>query len=450
MTLWFGSALAVVLLAFGGLTYALMRHHLLEGVDAGLQEELSDVLSEVRRGTDRQSMLGWLDRRFARHEGFDFQVTTPSGERIFANLRLGERHLPVPASIGSGVDEISETAAVPEVGRFRIVTRQVDGPGETLIIQVARSLDAFDHELAELLVAMFIAGPIALVLTTGCGYFLARRALAPVDRMTAAANEIDARRIERRLEVVNPDDEVGRLAQTLNGMLDRLERSFSEMRRFTADASHELRTPLAVIRNEAEVALGKSLNDAEKQELLGSILEECQDLTWITEQLLTLCREDAGVSQSPRERVDLAQLVKGVTETMRPLAESKGQNLTAATNGAIVVEADPVRLRHVIYNLVDNAIKYTPSQGHVNVSLTTQGNVARLVVDDTGIGIAPEHLPHVFERFYRVDKARSRAGGGAGLGLSIVQSIVATHGGSVDIVSRPGSGTKCVVEIPLG
>src|SRR5262249_21319179 len=131
------------------------------------------------------------------------------------------------------------------------------------------------------------------------------------------------------------------------------------------------------------------------------------------------------------------------------LAESKGQNLTAATNGAVVVEADPVRLGHVIYNLVDNAIKYTPSQGQVNVSLTRQGNVARLVVDDTGIGIPLAHLPHVFERFYRVDKARTRAGGGAGLGLSIVQSIVAAHGGTVHIASQPGFGTKCVVEIPL-
>jgi heavy metal sensor kinase len=450
MTLWFGAALAAVLLAFGALTYSVMRHHLLEGVDAGLHEELSDVLSEIRRGNDRQAMLGWLDRRFARHEGFDFQVTTAAGERVFANLRLGERRLPIPAMAGTDDGALYESFSVLQAGRYRIVTQRAAGPGGMLVVQVARSLEAFDHELAELLMALLIAGPVGLVLTTGGGYFLARTALAPVERMTSAANEIDAAKFHQRLAVVNPDDELGRLGNTINGMLDRLERSFDEMRRFTADASHELRTPLAVIRNEAEVALGHPLDDVEKQELLGNILEECQRLTWTTDQLLTLCRQDAGVTQLPSESVDFAQLVKGVTDTMRPLAESKGQRLTTETNGAVIVQGDPVRLRHVIYNLVDNAIKYTPLEGTVKVSLTRSDNVARLAVEDTGIGIAAEHLPHVFERFYRVDKARNRAEGGAGLGLSIVQSIVAAHGGSVAIASQPGSGTQCLVELPLG
>ncbi|MGE5195292.1 MAG: histidine kinase dimerization/phospho-acceptor domain-containing protein, partial [Deltaproteobacteria bacterium] len=343
LTLWFGGALAAVLLAFGALTYSIMRHHLLEGVDAGLHEELSDVLSEIQRAADRQTLLGWLERRFGRHEGFDFQVTTPAGERVFANLRLGERRLPIPPPEATDDSALYETFTVLQAGRYRIVTRQAAGPGGTLVVQVARSLEAFDHELAELLMALLVAGPVAFVLTTGGGYFLARRALLPVERMTAAANEIDAAKFHQRLEVVNPDDELGKLAGTLNGMLDRLERSFDEMRRFTADASHELRTPLAVIRNEAEVALGQPLNDLEKQELLGNILEECQRLTWITDQLLTLCRQDAGVSQFPRESVDFAELVKGVTDTMRPLAEARGQRLTTQTNGAVMVQGDPVR-----------------------------------------------------------------------------------------------------------
>ncbi|MBI3863812.1 MAG: heavy metal sensor histidine kinase [Planctomycetia bacterium] len=450
MTLWFGAALAVILLGFGATTYFVMRHHLLERVDAGLNEELSDVLSEIQRGNDRAAMLGWLDRRFARHEGFDFQVTTPAGERVFANLRLGERRLPIPALGDMGEDSQYETYTLPGAGRDRIVTRTAQGPDGPLVVQVARSLNAVDRELVELLTALLIAGPLALGLTVAGGYFLARQALAPVDRMTAAANQIDAPRFGRRLDVVNPDDELGRLGNTLNSMLDRLERSFDEMRRFTADASHELRTPLSVIRNEAEVALGKPISEAEKQELLGSILEECERLTWVTDQLLTLSREDAGIAPNPREPVDISQLMRGVTDTMRPLAEGKGQRLATNVNGPVILHADPARLRHVIYNLVDNAIKYTPPHGTVNVTVATRDHKARLVVEDSGIGIPPEHLPHVFERFYRVDKARSRAEGGAGLGLSIVQSIVLTHGGTVEIASQPDAGTRCVVEIPLG
>jgi heavy metal sensor kinase len=448
LTLWFGAALAAVLLGFGTMIYLLMRHQQFERVDDGLREELSDVLSEVQKGSDRQAMLGWLERRFAHHEGFDFQVTSNSGERIFANLRLGDRRLPTSKlSVGSDTPAY-ETVSIPQVGRYRIVTRQANGPDGPLTIQVARSLDAVEAEMAELLTALLIAGPLALVLTVAGGYFLARRALSPVDRMTRAATEIDAKQLDRRLEVSNAGDELDRLGQTLNHMLDRLERSFDEMRRFTADASHELRTPLAVIRNEAEVSLDKPLAESEKRELLGSILEECQRLTWVTDQLLTLCREDAGVSQHQREPVDLSQLARGVTDTMRPLAESKGQQLTAALNGPVVVQGDPARLRHVIYNLVDNAIKYTPTEGTISVSVSARDHTARLIVDDTGIGIPEEHLPRLFDRFYRVDKSRNRADGGAGLGLSIVQSIVSAHGGTVAISRRPECGTRCTVAIP--
>jgi heavy metal sensor kinase len=266
--------------------------------------------------------------------------------------------------------------------------------------------------------------------------------------MTSAANKIDARGLDQRLEIANREDELGRLAQTLNHMLDRLQRSFSQMQQFTADASHELRTPLTVIRTEAEVGLQKPLSEGETEELLANILEECQRLTWITDQLLTLSREDAGIIQPSRERVDLSTLVRDVAETMRPIAEGRGQQLTVSGNGAAITSGDSVRLRHVIYNLVDNAIKYTPANGRVELAIQTLPNTVQLSVEDTGVGIAPEHLPHVFERFYRVDKSRSRAEGGAGLGLSIVQSIVQAHGGQVQIESQPGSGTRCTVQLP--
>ena len=232
-------------------------------------------------------------------------------------------------------------------------------------------------------------------------------------------------------------------------MIARLERSFREIQRFTADASHELRTPIAVIRTEAEVALNEPLDDPEKQSLLSNVLEECERLAHITEQLLTLSREDAGLGGAPREPVDLGAMAEEVSEVMRPLAAAKNQQLLVETNGRVVVSGDPARLRQVFYNLLDNAIKYTPEHGRVDLSVQPVDSTGQLTVRDTGIGIAPEHQPHVFERFYRVDKARSRAEGGSGLGLSIVESIVTAHGGQVEVQSVPGEGTIFQINLPM-
>lgn len=448
LTLWYGGVLAVVLAAFGISVYLMMRHHMLERIDDGLREELSDVLGEVERATERGAMLVWLNRRFARHEGFDFQITTTDGERLFSNPRLGDRQLPVRAELS--MNKNYYTSLEPkEDRRWRVITRKVAGPDGPLVVQVARSLGDFDHEMGELLAVLSVAGPVALLVALSGGYFLARRALAPVDHMTATANEVTAQRLNQRLDVANPHDELGRLGQTLNGMISRLERSFLEMQRFTADASHELRTPIAVIRTEAEVALGKPLDEAEKQTLLSNVLEECERLTHITDQLLTLSREDAGIAPFPREPVDLHALVEAAAETMRPLAEAKNQRLVMTGNGRAVVSGDPSRLRQVIYNLLDNAIKYTPEQGRIEVATEAADSTVRIVVRDNGIGIPPEHLPRVFDRFYRVDKARSRAEDGSGLGLSIVQSIVAAHGGRIELRSVPQRGATCTVSLPI-
>jgi signal transduction histidine kinase len=231
-------------------------------------------------------------------------------------------------------------------------------------------------------------------------------------------------------------------------MIGGLERSFAEFRRFTADASHELRTPLTAIRTETEVALRQSLSTADYRHLLGSILEECERLARLTDQLLTLSREDAGVACSASESVELSALLDRVLETMRPLAEAKGLHLCMDTKEVIRVLGDDMRFRQVFYNLLDNAIKYTPEEGTIEVRLERQSRGAVVTVRDTGIGIPPEHLPRVFDRFYRVDKARSREQGGTGLGLSIAKTIVTAHGGHVELASTPGQGTMCTVVLP--
>ncbi len=447
LTLWYGGALTVVLAAFSLAVFVVMRHQSLSRIDQGLSEELADVLYEIKRPSDPiRSLAERLNLRFGRHEGFDFQITRPTGARFFANDRLESRFLPLPTTATEF--PVYESVPVNSRGRWRIVNVQVQGPDGRLTVQVARSLAAFDHELEELLFTFLLTGPLTLLVAISGGYFLARRALRPVHQMSQTANEITADRLNRRLDVDNPHDELGALAQTLNRMIERLERSFSEIRVFTADASHELRTPLTAIRTEAEVALSKS-NGKENQQLLGSILEECDRLTRLTDQLLTLSREEAGVVRHVRDRVDLAALVRGVVETMRLLAETKGLRLHIDEKGPVWVPGDEARLRQVFFNAIDNAIKYTPEGGAIEVWVETNTQAARVTVKDTGIGIPAEHLPRVFDRFYRVDKARSRDQGGTGLGLTIARSIVLAHGGKIALASILGQGTTCTVTLPL-
>jgi heavy metal sensor kinase len=314
------------------------------------------------------------------------------------------------------------------MGHQRALRRQLPKQGKQFSVVLLAALEEVDHELDELLVVLGMAVPLTLGVAGGTGYFLARKALGPVRHLHRMTEEITADRLDRRLPVTNPGDELGSLTETINGMIARLERSFAEIRRFTADASHELRTPLAVIRTEAEVALRRSMTLPEYQQLLGSILEECERLTRLTDQLLTLSREDAGATHLLSEKVDLAALVRAVAESMRPLAVAKGIHLQVSGNGETNVRGDTGRLRQVFYNLLDNAIKYTPEGATIEVWSEARDRNALVRVRDTGIGIPAEHLPHVFERFYRVDKARSREQGGTGLGLSIAKTIVNAHG----------------------
>jgi heavy metal sensor kinase len=281
------------------------------------------------------------------------------------------------------------------------------------------------------------------------GYFLAHRALQPVDEMTQTARQITADRLNKRIDVQNTGDELDRLGQTFNEMFSRLERSFIEIRRFTADASHELRTPLTAIRTEVEVALARSECTPEQQQLLGSVLEECDRLARLTDQLLMLSRQDAGLAPQVREPVPLSALVKDVVETMRLLAETKGLRLLIVESAPVSVRGDDAQLRQVFFNVIDNAIKYTPAGGRIEVRIETLPGKARVIVKDSGIGIAAEHLPRVFDRFFRVDKARSREQGGTGLGLSIASSIIAAHGGQIELLSTFNEGTTCIITLPV-
>jgi two-component system heavy metal sensor histidine kinase CusS len=448
LTLWYGAVLAAVLAAFSTVVFLTMRHQLLGRVDQGLTEELADVLFEVHRASDDPGLAEWLERRFARHEGFDFQVTRPGGERFFVNQRLGDTALPIPKDSLAQTPSF-EVVTLKDGRRWRIVGVKVQGPSSPLIVQVARSLASFDQECRELLFTFVVTGPLTLLVAVGGGYFLARRALAPVEQITRTADEITADRLNRRVEVPNPRDEMGGLAGTLNRMIGRLERSFAEMQRFTADAAHELRTPLAVLRNEIEVALRAPRSPEEYGRVLENLLEEVNRLSLVAEQLLFLCRQDAGLHPAAQDEVAAEVLLQEVVGNMRLVAEEKGVGLDLKENDPCSLVTDPRQLRRVLYNLLDNAIKYTGPVGRVTVSGMTRDRVWSVTIADTGVGIPPEHLPHVFERFYRVDAARSGDGNGAGLGLAICQSIMTALGGAITLQSAVCHGTNVRVEVPV-
>jgi heavy metal sensor kinase len=447
LTLWNAVGLAVMLLGFAALIYGMLRHALYEQLDERLLTALGQLDRGHRIAEHPQEQLHHWIYEWQEHENISAVAYASDGTVREKTEQLAVAAVP-PAPFVVGGEQHFEDRAMPILGRQRILVNRLQIGGGVGAIMLMAPLEDVDHELAELRTVLLTAVPVLLVLSGGLGYVLARKALAPMDRLRRSAEQITADRLDRRLPVANPRDELGRLTETFNGMIARLEHSFSEIRRFTADASHELRTPLTVIRMEAEVALAKPLGLAEHQQLLGSILEECERLTRLTDQLLALAREDAHLTRRAQEAVDAAAVVRHVADTMRPLAEAKGLNLRIKLNGPAFVRGDEIRLREVFFNVLDNAIKYTQDLGEIEINVDRNGPDVTISVRDTGIGISSDHLPHVFDRFYRVDKARSRAEGGTGLGLSIAQSIVTAHGGRIDLESRPGQGTICRVVLP--
>jgi heavy metal sensor kinase len=321
--------------------------------------------------------------------------------------------------------------------------------GDRYVIEVGASNREIERSLHGLLLAIAIGLPVVVAVAIAGGYLLMRRALRPVDEITQSAERITSRNLSERLPAPKTGDEIERLSVGLNRMISRLDESFQHIHRFSADASHELRTPLTILRGELEAAVQQSQITPELRETLGSVLEETERLSRIVESLMAIARLDAGEAKVERAHFDLAELASGTTEQMRLLAEDKNIALSCEAKREVSVEGDRSRLKQVVVNLVDNAIKYTPAGGRVGVKVYAANGCGALEVNDTGMGIPPEAAPHIFERFYRVDKARSRQMGGAGLGLSIVKAIVTAHGGQVRVESVEGRGSRFLVELPI-
>jgi heavy metal sensor kinase len=303
-------------------------------------------------------------------------------------------------------------------------------------------------QLREILVVLVLGLPVVVGLAGVGGYVLARRALLPIDQLGAEARRITAERLHERLSVPNAQDEIGRLAAVVNDTLARLESSFDQLRRFTADASHELRTPLSVIRGIGEMGLRETRTPAEYKDAIGSMLEEVDRLTRLVDTLLRLSRGDAATVRLTREAVDLGQLARDVVSSLGILAEERQQKVDLDVGENVQVSADRLVLRDAITNVIDNAIKYSPKGSTIQVRVGANGRDATVAIADQGPGIAEEHRDRIFDRFYRIDEGRSRERGGTGLGLAIAKWAVEANGGRI-VVESAGRGSIFRIDLPL-
>ena len=460
LTFWYAGLLAVILIILGVTLYQVLQHSLITEAINTVEARTRQISSfiETPEATNTGGGQGTfvditdpdLINKFA-SEGVYIEIKNPQGKIVNLSPLLRK----IRMSEGTVVSRLStagpgrlELVRVPEFGRMVVYTLPLIRNGHNLgTMTVGRSLHFVDETLAQLkMLLLFLSGG-GLILAMVVGAALAKGALSPIDRITKAARQIGAKGLNQRLKMNGPDDEVTRLANAFDEMLDRLETAFQREKRFTADVSHELRTPLTIIKGTAEVAL-RAKNPRDYQEALATIDDEVDRMTNIINSLLTLARADAGQQQLEMKTMNLVDLVDSVYAAFLPIAAGKKIAFNKTATPLIEIRGDPNRLRQLLHNLIANALKYTPSGGMVTLSLAKDGAWAKIAVADTGIGIAEKDLPHIFDRFYRVDRARSRAEGGAGLGLSIAKWIVEAHGGRIEVKSEAGKGTIFTVWLP--
>jgi len=323
-----------------------------------------------------------------------------------------------------------------------------DASGKAYILQLFLNDTGVRSSLRVLLGAMFWVIPVCVLLAVCGGLLLSRRVLSPVKRLTGAARKISLTNLEEKLPLTGTGDELDELAVTFNTVFGRLRESYQKIVRFTADASHELRLPITAIRGEAEVTLERSRSIEDHQKVLASILEEFDRLVRLINHLLSLTRADSGREILTKKPVRLEELLAKMVDFYTPLAEEKGVGIAAASAAGASIRGDEERLQELFSNLIENAIKYTARGGQVNIAVRPCAGGWEVEVRDTGIGIPKEEQGRIFERFYRVDKSRSRQAGGDGLGLSIAETIAKAHGARIRVESEPGKGSAFIVEFP--
>jgi heavy metal sensor kinase len=438
ITAWYLALFSVLFVAFGFFVYGV--------VGRAMRNRLDDrLISEANTAT------GLFEEEMRELSGDTAAAATEAASEMLlkgSSLAILRRNSLV-ASAGQ-VAHLDDLSSIPDghvatAPHYRAAVRRLS---DGIVVAAMAPLDAIPTDLALLRRVLLLAVPLALALAGIGGFVLAGRKLAPVGWMAEQARRIGDRNLDARLEIGNAAEELTTLAASFNDLLGRLDQSFESMKRFVADASHELRTPLSVIRGEADVALSHDRSPAEYREALATILDESRRLSRLVDDLLNLARADAGHVQLQVQEFYFNDLLAECCRIVQTLAASRNIDLECRSGGDVPFRGDEELLRRLVLNLLDNAIRYTPPGGRVSAELEAEPDGVRIRISDTGPGIPADAVPHVFERFYRADKARSRQDGGFGLGLSIVKWIAESHRGAVELTSRAPSGSTFTVTLP--
>lgn len=453
LTLWYLAIFALAQVLFGVGMWLILRHNLYDMVDDDLESQVDDLknfLEAQKPDASVAKLREEVNESYGiEHSGDYLEVYVETGEPIYRSefLQAHQSALLPPEQVA----RTSRKSRRIEGRPFRFIFTKLNQiHGHIYTVEMGVPAEDAAETLSQFRSYLLMFAPLLLLAAAGGGYWLSRRALSPVDALVQTARAVSGTNLNSRLQKLETGDELQRLSDTLNEMLDRIESAFLRITQFTADASHELRTPISLIRTEAELGLRRSRGEAEYKESLRHILLEAERTTALIEQLLSMARADSGRETVHLEPVDLRETLQSVVDGWQQVATIR--NLQFSEHLApreVFVTGDETLLRRLIDILLDNAFKYTTSPGSVQLRLETKGEGAVISVQDSGEGIAEEDQIKIFERFYRVDQARSRAQGGAGLGLAIAQWIVMQHRGSIGVESRPGQGATFRVELPL-
>ncbi|WP_455379597.1 sensor histidine kinase [Petrachloros mirabilis] len=456
LTLWYGSALALILIVFSSVLYIVTARSLRDAIDQSLEETASAAV----RSLEERGFLPLIDENelmsqfpeLARIDKF-FQIFSPSGTITIRSPNVKQHEVPLSREaleVAFTGKTIFESAKYPKEPPLRLISVPIMYRGNLLyIVQVGTSMESVEGTLNRLLLVLLVTMPLALAISLAGGWFLAGRALRPVDAITLAAQRIAAGDLTQRLNVPPSSDQIGRLAGTFNNMIARLETSFRQIRQFSSDASHELRTPLTVMKGETELALRRPRDTKDYTVVLESNLEEIDRMTRIVDELLFLSRADMGEVKMEHLPVNLELLLEDVHRQASLLGQDRDVQVVLGLVAPATVLGDELRLRELFLNLLDNAVKYSKPGGSVEVALCTESGQAKVSIVDQGIGISRDDQTKIFDRFYRTDDARTHTKKGTGLGLAICAWIVESHQGRIEVESEVGEGSTFTVTLPL-